>query len=360
MNSLIDGKTSVYFCQSCSHLQTNELPDLINYYATEYEINLNSEEDDQLYKVVDGKMLYRADHQATVLQSKVDLFPGCRVLDYGCAKAPTLKKVVISNPDIEPFLFDVTDKYISFWNLYPRQVNYSVFQPDPSWKGSMDIVLSFYALEHVANLKEAISNIKSLLKPGGIFYFIVPNVYENIADFIVADHINHFSKGSLKSFLSKEGFRDIAIDDMVHDAAFVVTAKLSLNSELLPTEVNSQEVNKCYNSCLDMAVYWQNAISRILEFEKNIDDKGIVAIYGAGFYGNLIASTLKRFNKVQCFIDQNKYLQGTHINHKPVLSPEEINEEISYVFVGLNPRVAHETIDNIKCWKNHQLNYFYF
>jgi len=359
MNTLIDGKTSVYFCHNCGHLQTNELPDLADYYASEYEINLNSEDDDQLYKVIDGKTIYRADHQAAVLQSKVDLFPGCRVLDYGCAKAPTLRKVVATQPDIEPFLFDVTDKYVSFWNSYPKEVKYSVFQPDQSWKGSMDIVLSFYALEHVADLTEAINNVKFLLKPGGTFYFIVPNVYDNIADFIVADHINHFSKSSLTYFLSKEGFHDIVVDDKAHDAAFVVTAKLKSKSELLPVESNKQEIISCYNSCLEMADYWQEAINRIHEYEKNLSSTGLIAIYGAGFYGNLIASSLNKFNNVICFIDQNKFLQGTCINNRPVLSPEEMNTEVSSVFVGLNPRIAQETIDSIECWKNRHLNFFF-
>jgi SAM-dependent methyltransferase len=359
MNQLVDGKTRVYFCQNCGHLQTNELPNLQEYYANEYEISRSSEDDDQLYKMVDGKPLYRSDQQAAVLQEKVDLFTGCRVLDYGCAKAPTLKKVVMNNPDIEPFLFDVTDKYLTFWEQFPNQAKYALFQPDNSWKDSMDVVLSFYALEHIADLNEAINNIKSLLKVGGGFYFIVPNVYANIADFIVADHINHFSKNSLTWLLSKEGFEDIIVDDQVHDAAFVVTAKLSEKVELIPVEVNKQEISECYNLSWEMAGYWKEVLERILLFEKGMGDNSVVAIYGAGFYGHFIASSLSGLEKLCCFVDQNKFLHGLKIDDKPVLLPEELPNEVTHLLIGLNPRIARENIESIDYWKNRQISFFY-
>jgi SAM-dependent methyltransferase len=359
MNQLVDGKTRVYFCQNCGHLQTNELPNLQEYYANEYEISRSSEDDDQLYKILDGKPLYRSDQQAAVLQEKVDLFTGCCVLDYGCAKAPTLKKVVMNNPDIEPFLFDVTDKYLTFWEQFPNQAKYALFQPDNSWKDSMDVVLSFYALEHIADLNEAINNIKSLLKVGGVFYFIVPNVYANIADFIVADHINHFSKNSLTWLLSKEGFEDIVVDDQVHDAAFVVTAKLSEKVELIPVEVNKQEIDKCYSLSLEMADYWKEILERILLFEKGMGDHSVVAIYGAGFYGHFIASSLSGLEKLCCFVDQNKFLHGLKIDDKPVLLPEELPKEVTHLLIGLNPRIARESIESIDYWKNRQISFFY-
>jgi len=359
MNKLIDGKTRVFFCQHCSHLQTNELPNLAEYYANEYEINLNSEDDDQLYRVEDGKQIYRADHQAAVLQSKLDLFPGCRVLDYGCAKAPTLRKVVLNTPDIEPYLFDVTDKYVPFWKTYPKPAKYASFTPDPSWRNGLDVVLSFYALEHVADLDEAVGNIKCLLKPGGIFYFIVPNVYANIADFIVADHINHFSEGSIRWMLSKAGFVDIDVDDAVHDAAFVVTARLGDEAVAQAAKPNRQAVCDCRDAARQMVAYWQGLLERIRRFEQDEVGGQPVAIYGAGFYGNLIASSLSRFDQVRYFVDQNRFLHGDRMNDRPVLSPEDMPEDVNHVFVGLNPRIAKENIEAIACWKNRRIQFFY-
>ncbi len=73
MNKVIEGRTRVYFCNDCGHLQTSELPNLVQYYAQEYEINLASDEEDQLYKVIDGRAIYRAEHQADTLLRKLSL-----------------------------------------------------------------------------------------------------------------------------------------------------------------------------------------------------------------------------------------------------------------------------------------------
>jgi hypothetical protein len=281
------------------------------------------------------------------------------VLDYGCAKAPTLKKVVQQNSDIEPYLFDVTDKYVPFWKAYPRPAKYASFQPDPSWSASLDVVLSFYALEHVADLQEALENVKSLLKPGGTFYFIVPNVYANIADFIVADHINHFSKNSLRQMLAGKGFTNIDVDDKVHDAAFVVSARLSADGASQYVQIDSREMDECLALSQRMAAYWRGLADSVRAFEVDAAAGRPVAIYGAGFYGNLIALSLSSHEHLRCFVDQNQHLQGTQVHERPVLSPAELPEDVQHVFVGLNPRIAEDVIGSIESWKGRQLDCFF-
>jgi SAM-dependent methyltransferase len=358
MNKPVAGKTRVYFCPGCGHLQTSKLPNLKEYYADEYAINITSEDDDQIYDVVDGKPVFRADHQAAVLLSKADLFPGCRVLDYGCAKAPTLKKILSIRPEIEAFLFDVTDKYVPFWNSFPKRPSWSVQLPDPAWFGTLDIVLSFYALEHVSDLHAALANVKSLLKPGGLFYFVVPNVYANAADFIVADHINHFSRNSLYALLKNEGFGYIEVDTVSHDAAFVVTARLQIGANI-EEEAKSFEVTDTFSAAREMAHYWRDISRHVEEFETTIQATDVLAIYGAGFYGNLLACLLKNPENIACFVDQNPHLQGFDVRNKKVLLPDNLPQNVTHVLVGLNPRKAHAIIESIASWHRRALNYFY-
>lgn len=356
MNKLVEGRTQVYFCDTCGHLQTTELPDLARYYAEEYEINSTSDEDDQLYKIVDGEMVYRADHQAAVLLQKIDFKDGQRVLDYGCAKSPTLKKIQQTRPKIQAFLFDVTDRYIPFWEKFPEKAEWSTHTPNPDWFGTMDVVLSFYALEHISELSQGLENIKLLLKVGGIFYFIVPNAYRNVADFVVADHVNHFSKGSLIRLLERHGFDDIEVDDESHDAAFVVKASLCATPKAQLTEIAM--AHELHAAARSMADYWQRIIVRIREYENGLGG-GAVAIYGAGFYGNFIASSLVRSDRIVCFVDRNKHLQGKELNGVPILSPKQMPHNVTHVFVGLNPQIAHTNIEAIQDWDKRWLSYFY-
>ena len=361
MNKLIPGRTTVCFCENCGHLQTDELDDLKTFYAEEYEINLNSEDDDQLYAIINNLPVYRSEHQANVLMKKVDLFNGAKVLDYGCAKSQTLKRVLSKKSKIEPFFFDVTDKYISFWKSFAPKAEWSTHTPNSAWSGTMDVVLSFYALEHVADLQEALGNIKNMLKVGGNFYFLVPNVYKNTADFIVADHINHFSKVSLYYLLSLHGFSNIDIDEEIHESAFVVRATLTSRNKINDITLSEEQLHqipKLKNSTLRMSSYWTDVIERIQNFEIDAAEEQL-AVYGAGFYGNFIATAMKNPKKITCFIDQNKHLTNTEINGKPVLDPENIPKEVKHILVGMNPERAKENIDQIEALKVLNLNYFF-
>lgn len=357
MNQMIDGTTEVYFCTHCGHAQTSELPGLVEYYANEYEINSASDEEDQLYKIVDGQKIYRAEHQASVLMSKVPFQDGLRILDYGCAKAATLKKVLARHPGVEPFLFDVTDRYIPFWEKFPQGVQWSVHEPNPVWFGTMDVVLSFYALEHVPSLAQALENVKRLLKIGGVFYFIVPNMYHNIADFVVADHVNHFSASSLIYLLQRNGFGEIEVDEHAHDAAFVVKACFIENTSRVRVP-GAETLDDLHDQAVRIAQYWSAFASKIEEYEELVGD-GVVAIYGAGFYGNFISTLLKHPERISCFFDRNEYLQGHTIMDKPIMSPRDIPGDVSHVLIGLNPMVARKAIDQIDEWQGRDLEFFY-
>lgn len=358
MNTLVQGRTYIYFCNNCGHLQTDELTNLAEYYSTEYTINGNSEDDDQVYKIVNGEPLFRADHQAAVLQSKLTFPEGCRVLDYGCAKAPTLRKVLALNPGIDPYLFDLTSKYQPFWQRFPKQAHTSVGTPDPHWNGTLDVILSFYALEHVDDLDTAIENIRRLLKPGGVFYFIVPNVYQSIADFVVADHINHFSETSIQILLEHHGFDQISIDSTAHDAAYVVMAT-NAGADCTPTLPVSSVIADLRAQAADMSVYWKDIVEKIRHFEDALPEDAHLAIYGAGFYANFIALSLRNVARVSVFIDQNPHLQGTTLYERPVIAPSALPGNISHVMVGLNPRIAQSSISAIDALHSHQREFLF-
>jgi SAM-dependent methyltransferase len=357
MNKVIPGRTEVYFCGECGHLQTTELPDLDAYYATEYEINLASEDDDQLYKVIDGRPVYRAEHQANVLRQKLHFADGQRVLDYGCAKAPTLRKVAATHTGIVPYAFDVTDKYVALWDRFIAAAHRATHEVPAAWDGTIDVVLSFYALEHVRDPQGFLRTVRRLLKPGGTFYFIVPNTYANVADFVVADHINHFSEPSLRTMLDLAGFETVEVDAQSHDAAFVVVArKLAQTAAVARTRAS---VDVLRSQVTAMAKFWGDAGARVRAFERTLPSSARCAIYGAGFYGNFIASLIKAPTRIECFIDQNTHLQGREIHGKPIVAPAALNPAIDTVFVGLNPQHARGTIEAIVAWRDAPLRYFY-
>lgn len=334
---VLEGHTRVWHCRSCGHLQTLPLPALDRFYAEDYHILTASEEDDQLYALAGGRKIFRTEHQLATLRDKVTIADRARVLDYGCGKAATLKALCHARPDVSASVFDVGEQYRGFWDRFLPRERQAVDAIPDAWLGSFDLVTSFYALEHVAEPLQFMATVRSLLRDGGTLYFLVPNVYENTADFVVADHVNHFSARSLAELLRRSGFAAIDIDDRAHASAWVVTArKVEEESVTNATEVADEVVS-------GMASYWREFGNRVRQFEA--DREGAAAVYGSGFYGTFIHTCLARPERVRCFLDQNPHRQKQQLAGLPIVAPDDLPADVTSLYVGLNPRIAREVVD---------------
>jgi SAM-dependent methyltransferase len=356
----LPANTTVFFCQNCGHLLTEPLPNLADYYDQTYKILIDSEEEDQLYEIAGNRKIFRTEHQVKTLLQLAPLPERAKVLDYGCAKSSTLKQLFDRRPDIIPHAFDVSSMYVPFWEKFIAQGNWAIYEPKPEWSNSFDLVTSFFALEHVLNPREILQQITKLLKPGGTFYCIVPNVYSNIADFVVADHVNHFSLESLHYLLAATGFSDVCINDSAHASAFVILAKKKQVAQpFRPPAGHPERLADLTVRVHQMADYWGNFGKRVRSFEQLHANYLTAAIYGSGFYGTFIAACLDNPIKVSCFLDQNPHRQKQRQLGKLILAPELLPENVKLVYVGLNPLLARVGIQNVAAWQTRWHEYFY-
>ena len=173
---IIPGSTKVYNCQVCSHIQSAEINNISVYYDKQYTILVNSEEEDQIYEVVEGNIVYRSEHQLNTLVNKLELDskPETKILDYGCAKGALIRQLSSLQPDLSLHLFDVSDRYIQFWKRFLNADRWATYEVPKKWHGYFDVVTSFFALEHILDLHDTLMKVKKCLKPDGVFYFIVP------------------------------------------------------------------------------------------------------------------------------------------------------------------------------------------
>jgi 2-polyprenyl-3-methyl-5-hydroxy-6-metoxy-1,4-benzoquinol methylase len=352
LGEIIQGKAEVYFCDDCGHLQTKEIQNIDDYYDKQYKILIDSEDEDQLYKIEEDRKIYRYDFQAETVLSKLNISQNANLLEYGAAKGATIRRVLDSRKDLSGYVFDVSEMYIPFWDDFILKSNQAKYTTPTEWIGSMDYVISFYVLEHVASLDQVMQDIWNLLKPSGKLYFIVPNTYENIADFVVADHINHFSTQSITRLMSKFGFSDVSIDNMTHDSAFIVTGT---KSQLKQDITLSEDILTLKNEAEKIAKFWQNIVEKINRFELR-EESSRSAIYGAGFYGTFIFSHMEVPSNVSCFIDQNRHLQGKSVMGIPILAPEDMPLDIDTLYVGLNPKYAKKIISGVQVIADKKLN----
>ncbi|MBD2315391.1 class I SAM-dependent methyltransferase [Phormidium tenue] len=349
LSQTYEGKTVVYFNEEIGHLQTKEIENIDVYYDKQYQFFNQSDEDDILYKVVDGKKIFRQEHQVNTLLSKINFEDGMQVLDYGCAKGTVMKRLCLLNPSVETYLFDVSQMYVNLWEKFLPSDNYASYKTKKEWNKKFDVVTSFFAFEHTPDPIKELRNINNLLKDGGYFYCIVPNIFENTGDFIVADHVHHYSDVSLKYLFAKVGFETIEIDISSHFGAYIAIGK-KVSQESLDLKINSIDLANVVNAAKKTANYWNTLQDKICQFEESVSGQK-AAIYGAGVYGSFIATCLKNLDNVQYFIDQNPLLHGTTTFDRPIISNNDLPEYIQVVYVGLNPKIAKQVVEGFSEWQ---------
>ncbi len=354
-----DGGTDVYFCAGCTHIQSAPLANADAYYDTSYDILVGSAEEDQIYEINEGQKIFRTEHQVETLKQKINLQVSLKILDYGCAKSSTMYALKQQFPSIGVYLFDISDRYMPFWERFVEPGHWATYSIPSRWQQKFDVVTSFFSLEHMTDPQTALQNIHGVLKEGGVFYGVVPNVFTNMADMIVVDHVNHFTADSLAALLHLNGFKQIDVDETSHRGALVFTAVKSPAALANDFSLDDSCVFSVRTAALKVSAYWESVGAAIKKFEETINEFDQFAIYGAGFYGAFIASNLRYPERAVCVLDQNPFLQGRDVNGVPVLSPSELPARVKKVLVGLNPAVAKNVIAEVQALHSRDLEYFY-
>lgn len=334
IKTTLDLDTRVWACRECGHAQSADLPDIKEFYDTQYRISLDIDNHDQLYQSHTGEQLFRTDYQSQLVLS-LDMPLGAKVLDFGAGKATTLQKVVAQRPDITPYVFDVSRDYVDHWASWLSNNQTATYELPEAWFEKFDLITAHFVLEHVAEPVKVLTSLKNCLKPQGRLFFSVPDAETNSGDLLVVDHLSHFTQKSLSFALRLAGLTAIDIDSELFSGAFVVTATQG--------QAGSSSKEQHLSSLLANLKMWSDT----LDWLSATRMPAPIAIYGAGFYGSLAASQRE---DVSCFLDRNPHLIGQMHMGAPVLSPEECPTDISTVLVALNPARARQMIGDSPPW----------
>lgn len=337
--TILDVPTTVYVCGTCDHAQASDLPDVQKFYDTEYRISAASDEHDQLYAVADGKPVFRTDRQAEIVLGLIEIPHGARILDFGAAKAATLRKIVARRPDIQAHVFDVSDSYADYWRAWLDPARCATHSLPPQWSGTFDAVTAHYVLEHVVDPVGLMTTIASLLKPGGRLFLSVPDPIENPGDLLVVDHLNHFTPASLVAALTRAGLTVERLDRSSMNGALVVVGVRAAGA-VRPVDSASGRAD-----VKRLAQFWRDA-AQSLRRSADAAPRAPSAIYGAGFYGTWIASVIRERTNLVCFVDNNPHLLGALHLGLPVLAPADLPLKIEHLYAGLNPLRAREILAN--------------
>ena len=103
---------------------------------------------------------------------------------------------------------------ISGASIFVGDVAAAPFPPE-----SFDVITCFDVLEHVYSPRQVLIKVKELLKPGGIFFAVLPNIESWEARIFgsywygleLPRHISHFSPQSLRHIMNALGFKELTV-----------------------------------------------------------------------------------------------------------------------------------------------------
>jgi len=298
-----------------------------------------------------------------VLVNTLNINSETKLLDFGCGKSLTMHNVCSDVNGFKPYLYDVSGKYMPIWLEITTRDRCAVANTPSEWENSFDVVTSFYALEHIVELEQVCNRVWELLKENGIFYFIIPNILANPADFIVADHVNHFSSSSISAIMQRTGFEMRHIDTASHDGAIicVVIKSLKTDKDLTATDQVANPKEDQFNlEVRELAKFWKLQEGRLEDLINKIHKTEKIAIYGAGFYGVFLANLMLQCGReVSQFIDINPYLQGTRMLGADIIAPDFLPSDVMHVLVGLNPIKARKIISEVECFKERNISFVF-
>jgi SAM-dependent methyltransferase len=86
--------------------------------------------------------------------------------------------------------------------------------------GTFDVITCFDVLEHVYDPRKVLSKVSDWLKPGGVFYTLVPNIDSGEARFFescwygleLPRHLSHFCPDSLRRLAESAGLTEISLE----------------------------------------------------------------------------------------------------------------------------------------------------
>jgi len=205
-----------------------------------------------------------------------------------------------------------------------------------------DLVILSEVLEHIVNLKEILTKIRSILSDRGYLFVEVPDserweaqISAPFQQFSV-EHINYFSHGSLDHLLSKNGFQtatrreaDYISEKITEPVIMSLAAKSSTtagNADLWKDTL--QPVRKYVAKCHEN----DKTLKAILSSKLSGVDRLIV--WGVGTHTLRLLERGLDIAKIIYFVDSNPRYTGKTINGLEIKAPEDIREPDTPILVS--------------------------
>lgn len=236
-----------------------------------------------------------------------------KILEVGCGQGEYLS--VVDKLGVNAFGIEYSDELVNkcvqsglkAFKGYVDSENYQITN------APFDAFYIFSFLEHMPDPNSALIGIANNLADEAVGIIEVPNfdmiLQKNLFSEFITDHLFYFTKDTLRSTLSLNGFEVIECNDIWHD--YIISATVKKRKSL-----DISHFSDCKNKI----------ITDIDSFLASFAPKS-VAIWGAGHQSLAVIALTQIADKIKYVFDsapfkQGKYTPSTHI---PIVAPDMLN-----------------------------------
>ena len=325
-------------CQNCGAAQSPAdaqwLAEIDEIYAAYQIFHQSGGMDQHVVDPSNGQFSTRSRVLANNLSKTPSIPKAGRVIDIGCGTGVMLRALSYSKAwrlnglDLDQRNLSLLKAIAGFETLYTC--------PAEELPGEFDLVTMVHSLEHFPEPVNVLREIRSKVAPGGVLFVQVPNAEANPFEYLVADHMIHFSPATLEKLVSRAGFR---VDSLATDW---VTKELSL----IARPGTSPEVEAAVTTNVEQVTSQIAWLCHLVE-DAQQESSGAPRF---GLFGTSIAATWlceALGSRVSFFVDEDTHRQGrTHMG-RPIVSPTDAGRD-SVVYIALVPQVARQVATRLK------------
>lgn len=270
---------------------------------------------------------------------------GIRILDIGCATGgllAALRKLGyerVRGLDPSPACARLAKKF------YGIQVDVGTISDNPLPAESFDLAIVVGVLEHVRDLRPALTNIEKPLTPHGYVYAEVPDLsafmnwpgapYQEFS----TEHIGFFGPKSLENLFCARGYKMIAMDLIPRqftDTTVMPSAcglfQRAAGVAAAPLQVDS-DTETALRAYIERSESQEKRVSKLMA---DLAATGrAVVVWGVGTHTRRLLATTPLSNaNITAFVDNNSNYHGKTLHGRPILSPAEVKSHPEPILVG--------------------------
>jgi len=283
-----------------------------------------------------------------------------RILDVGCASGRLLYLLArrgyhnVTGLDPSPGCVQTARR------LYDIDVVQGHLGQLPTLPYPFDVVILVGVLEHIRDLTEAMTRIRSIMAPGGIVYVEVPDALEFVRwpnapfqDFSV-EHINFFSPTSVANLFAVHGFATVFVQQNHRHQAYRTTMS-NVSAVVGVLGPHTRTVTFDEHSRPALQQYIDNCTAEERRLHQRIDElvesRRQIVVWGVGTNTTrlLTTSRLPEAN-ISAFVDSNAKYHGKTVACRPIVSPitlHDRNEPILIVSRVFQTEISRQIRDTL-------------